>query len=57
MFRVIIAGGRDYNNYAELERKMDKLLSNIKDEIVIVMRYGKRRRYAWRAVRRIRKCP
>ena len=31
MFRVIIAGGRDYNNYAELERKMDKLLSNIKD--------------------------
>ena len=32
MFRVIIAGGRDYNNYAELERKMDKLLSNIKDD-------------------------
>jgi hypothetical protein len=56
MFRVIIAGGRDYNNYAELERKMDKLLSNIKDDIVIVCgmargadtlgeQYGKQRGY------------
>ena len=36
MFRVIIAGGRDYNNYAQLERAMDRLLSNITDEIVIV---------------------
>ena len=56
MFRVIIAGGRDYNNYAQLERAMDRLLSNITDEIVIVCgmargadmlgeQYGKQRGY------------
>lgn len=51
MFRVIIAGGRDYNNYAQLERAMDRLLSNITDEIVIVW-HGTRRRHTWRTVRK-----
>lgn len=36
MFRVIIAGGRDFNNYDGLARSMDKLLANVTDEIVIV---------------------
>ena len=56
MFRVIIGGRRDYNNYAQLERAMDRLLSNITDEIVIVCgmargadtlgeQYGKQRGY------------
>ena len=56
MFRVIIAGGRDYNNYEELERTMDQLLFNIEDEIAIVCgmargadtlgeQYGKQRGY------------
>lgn len=35
MFRVIIAGGRDFNDYALLEQKMDKLLKN-QDDIVVV---------------------
>ncbi len=36
MFRVIIAGGRDFNNYALLEQTMDRLLENVQDEIVVV---------------------
>ena len=36
MFRVIVAGGRDFNNYAGLAQKLDKLLANVTDEIVIV---------------------
>lgn len=36
MFRVIIAGGRDFQDYALLQREMDRLLSNTKDEIVVV---------------------
>lgn len=35
-FRVIIAGGRDFNDYALLKNTMDKLLSNIKDDIIVV---------------------
>ena len=35
-FRIIIAGSREFDNYSLLERIMDKLLSNIKYDIVIV---------------------
>lgn len=36
MFRVIIAGGRDFANYALLTVTMDKLLSKTEDEIIII---------------------
>ena len=36
MSRVIIAGGRDFNNYPGLAQTMDRLLANVTDEIVIV---------------------
>ena len=36
MFRVIIAGGRDFDNYQLLKATMDKLLCNITDEITVV---------------------
>lgn len=36
MFRVIIAGGRDFNNYQGLASCLDYLLKNINDEIQIV---------------------
>lgn len=36
VFRVIIAGGRDFNDYDLLERKMDHLLSKISNTIIIV---------------------
>lgn len=36
MFRVIIAGGRDFDNYQLLKEAMDKLLCNITDEIIVV---------------------
>lgn len=36
MFRVIIAGGRDFNNYSGLSQAMDRLLANVSDEIIIV---------------------
>ena len=36
MFRVIIAGGRDFNDYQLLSTTMDNLLRNITDEIVVV---------------------
>lgn len=36
MFRVIIAGGRDFNDYELLERTIDKLLVNITDDITVV---------------------
>lgn len=36
MFRVIIAGGRDFQDYPLLCQTMDFLLSNIQEEIVIV---------------------
>lgn len=35
-FKVIIAGGRNFNDYQLLKSTMDKLLSNIKDKIVII---------------------
>lgn len=35
-FRVIIAGGRDFNDYHLLERTMDHLLSNLTADIVVV---------------------
>ncbi len=36
MFRVIIAGGRDFKDYALLSSTMNHLLSNIKDDIAVV---------------------
>lgn len=36
MFRVIIAGGRDFDDYQLLKATMDKLLCNITDEIIVV---------------------
>lgn len=36
MFRVIIAGGRDFNDYQLLSSTMDNLLQNITEEIVVV---------------------
>lgn len=36
VFRVIIAGGRDFNDYGLLERKMDHLLSKISSQIIVV---------------------
>lgn len=35
-FRVIIAGGRDFNDYNTLCEYCDTVLSNIEDEIVVV---------------------
>ncbi|AGO47570.1 hypothetical protein Phi4:1_gp036 [Cellulophaga phage phi4:1] len=36
MFKIIIAGGRDFCDYPLLKIKCDSLLKNIKEEIVIV---------------------
>ena len=36
MFRVIIAGGRDFDDYQLLKATMDKLLCNITDEITVL---------------------
>lgn len=36
MFRVIIAGGRDFNNYTGLSATMNFLLKHINDDIEIV---------------------
>lgn len=36
MFRVIIAGGRDFNDYAKLSEAMDFYLGQIDDEIVVL---------------------
>lgn len=36
MFRVIVAGGRDFDDYELLKSTMDKLLINIKSQICIV---------------------
>ena len=36
MFKVIIAGGRDFNDYDLLKVKMNRILSNITDEIVVI---------------------
>lgn len=34
--KVIIAGGRDFNNYALLKEKCDIILSKVKEDIIIV---------------------
>lgn len=36
MFRVIVAGGRDFNNYEALASSLDHLFKHINDEIQIV---------------------
>jgi hypothetical protein len=36
VFRVIIAGGRDFDDYQLLKATMNKLLCNITDEITVV---------------------
>ena len=36
MFRVIIAGGRDFDDYRLLSETMDSLLRNITEEIIVV---------------------
>lgn len=36
MFRVIIAGGRLFDDYIYLKESMDYLLQNINDEIIVV---------------------
>ena len=36
MFRLIIAGGRDFDNYEGMKKSLDVLLKNIKDDIQIV---------------------
>ena len=36
MFKVIIAGGRDFSDYDLLKVKMNRILSNITDEIVVI---------------------
>lgn len=36
MFKVIIAGGRDFSDYKLLRETMDKLLCNITEEITVV---------------------
>ena len=36
MFRVIIAGSRDFCDYQFVREKMDRLLSNVKEPIAVV---------------------
>ena len=36
MFRVIVAGGRDFGDYQLLRKTLDNLLCNITEEIVVV---------------------
>lgn len=36
MFRVIIAGGREFNNYQYLKDSMDYFLQNIDDDISVI---------------------
>ena len=36
MFRLIIAGGRDFDNYPALRKKLDYLLKSVYDDIQIV---------------------
>lgn len=36
MFRVIIAGSRDFKDYDFLVKTMNRLLSNVKDDITVV---------------------
>lgn len=36
MFKLIVAGSRNFNDYAFLKQKLEYLLQNVKDEIEIV---------------------
>lgn len=36
VFKVIVAGGRNFENYAYLEESLDRILADIKEPIVIV---------------------
>lgn len=36
MFKVIVAGGRDFNNYEGLSNSLDYLFKNINDDIQVV---------------------
>lgn len=36
MFRVIIAGGREFNDYDLLKKTMDNVLANVRDDITVV---------------------
>lgn len=36
MFKVIVAGGRDFNNYEGLSNSLDYLFKNINDDIRVV---------------------
>lgn len=36
MFKLIVAGSRDFNNYQFLREKLDHLLQNVKEDIEIV---------------------
>lgn len=36
MFKLIVAGGRDFNNYDGMSKCLDRLLKNINDNIEIV---------------------
>ena len=36
MFKVIIAGSRDFKDYKLLKKKMDKILSSVKEDVEIV---------------------
>lgn len=36
MFKLIVAGSRDFNDYAFLKQKLEYLLQNVNDEIEIV---------------------
>lgn len=57
MFKVIVAGGREFKDYQLLERTMDKILKNKKDKVIVIVsgmakgadsfgiKYAKRRDY------------
>ena len=36
VFKVIVAGGRDFGNYTYLKESLDRILEDIKEPIVIV---------------------
>lgn len=36
VFKVIVSGGRDFENYAYLTESLDKILADIKEPIIIV---------------------
>ena len=36
VFKVIVSGGRDFENYSYLRESLDKILADIKESIVIV---------------------